>query len=33
MNTKEAVVAGRDEQLEAAVAELLKEIKLTSSKE
>ena len=27
MNTKEAVVAGRDEQLEAAVAELLKEIK------
>jgi Tol biopolymer transport system component/C-terminal processing protease CtpA/Prc len=33
MNTNEAVVAGRDEQLEAAVAELLKEIKLTSSKE
>jgi len=27
MNTKEAVVAGRDEQLEAAVRELLKEIK------
>jgi C-terminal processing protease CtpA/Prc len=27
MNTKEAVVKGRDEQLEAAVAELLKEIK------